>query len=101
MIGCGLNVQWIHANCCSVFTAFTKQEFDWMLSRVVPGTVYLGLGSLALIVLEALTVSIVDVPGTFSKISTVLSTLFYTAVAASIFGISIVSVAQNIVKLQF
>jgi len=72
-----------------------------MLSRVVPGTVYLGLGSLALIVLEALTVSIVDVPGTFSKISTVLSTLFYTAVAASIFGISIVSVAQNIVKLEF
>jgi hypothetical protein len=100
VIGCRLNVQWIHAN-CSVFTAFTKQEFDWMLSRVVPGTVYLGLGSLALIVLEALTVSIVDVPGTFSKISTVLSTLFYTAVAAFIFGISIVSVARNIAKSQF
>jgi len=70
--------------------AFTKQEFDWMLSRVVPATVYLGLGSLALIVLEAVTVSIVDFPGTYSKISTVLSTLFYTAVAAFIFGISIV-----------
>jgi hypothetical protein len=69
-----------------------------MLSRVVPGTVYLGLGSLALIVLEALMVSIVDMPGTFSKISTVLSTLFYTAVAAFIFGISIVSVVPNIVN---
>ena len=72
-----------------------------MLSRVVPGTVYLGLGSLALIVLEALTVSILDVPGTLSKITTVLSTLFYTAVAAFIFGISIVSVAPNTVKSQF
>lgn len=71
-----------------------------MLSRVVPGTVYLGLGSLALIVLEALIVSIMDVPGTFSKISTVLSTLFYTAVAAFIFGISTVSVAPNTVKSQ-
>ena len=100
-MGCGLNIQWIHANHFSVFTAFTKQEFDWILSRVVPGTVYLGLGSLALIVLEALTMSIVDVPGTFSKISTVLSTLFYTAVAAFIFGISIVSAAPNTVKSQF
>jgi hypothetical protein len=72
-----------------------------MLSRVVPATVYLGLGSLVLIVLEAVTVSIVDFPGTYNKISTVLSTLFYTAVAAFIFGISIVSVAQNIVKSQF
>ena len=72
-----------------------------MLSRVVPATVYLGLGSLALIVLEALTLSILDFPGTYSKISTVLSTLFYTAVAVFIFSISIVSVAQNIVKSQF
>jgi len=71
-----------------------------MLSRVVPGTVYLGLGSLTLIVLEALAVSIVDVPGTFGKISTVLSTLFYTAVAAFIFGISIVSVAINIILIS-
>jgi len=70
-----------------------------MLSRVVPGTVYLGLGSLALIVLEALVLSIVDVPGTFSKISTVLSTLFYTAVAAFIFGISIVSFATNVILI--
>jgi hypothetical protein len=83
-----------------VFTAFTKQEFDWLLSRVVPGTVYLGLVSLAVIVLEALTLSIVDVPGTFSKISTVLTTLFYTAIAAFIFGISIVSVAANTVQSQ-
>jgi len=97
-LGCRLNIQWIHANRFSVFTAFTKQEFDWVLSRVVPGTVYLGLGSLALVVLEALTVSIVDVPGTLSKILTVLSTLFYTAVAAFIFSISIVSVAPNTVK---
>ncbi|PSN35844.1 Lipase maturation factor 2 [Blattella germanica] len=26
--------------------AFTKQDFDWMLSRAVPATVYIGLGSL-------------------------------------------------------
>jgi hypothetical protein len=96
----GLNIQWIHTNCCYVFTAFTKQEFDWVLSRVVPGSVYIGLGTLALIVLEAVTVSIVDAPGTFSKISTVLSTLFYTAVAAFIFGISIVSVALYSVESQ-
>jgi hypothetical protein len=63
--------------------------------------VYLGLASFALIVLEALTMSIVDIPGTFSKISTVLSTLFYTAIAAFIFGISIVSVAVNKLESQF
>lgn len=68
-----------------------------MLSRVVPGSVYLGLGSLALVVAEALTVSIMDIPGTFSKISTVLTTLFYTAVAAFVFGISLVSIVHNIV----
>jgi hypothetical protein len=67
---------------------------------VVPGAVYLGLVSLALIVLEAVTVSIVDVAGTFNKISTVFSTLFYTAVAAFIFGISIVSVTPNTVQSQ-
>jgi len=80
---------------CYLFTAFTKQEFDWVLSRVVPGSVYLGLGSLALVVAEALTVSIMDIPGTFSRISAVLTTLFYTAVAAFIFGISIVSIAHS------
>jgi hypothetical protein len=79
-----------------VLAAFTKQEFDWVLSHVVPGSVYLGLGSLALIVAEALTVSM-DIPGTFSKISSVLTTLFYTAVAAFIFGISLVSIVHNIV----
>lgn len=68
-----------------------------MLSRVVPGSVYLGLGSLALVVAEALTVSIMDIPGTFSKISTVLTTLFYTAVAAFVFGISLVSIVHNMV----
>jgi hypothetical protein len=80
-----------------VFAAFTKQEFDWALSRVVPGSVYLGLGSLALVVAEALTVSIMDIPGTFSKISTILTTLFYTTVAAFVFGISVVSIVHNIV----
>ncbi|KDR11021.1 lipase maturation factor 2-like [Zootermopsis nevadensis] len=70
--------------------AFTKQELDWVLSRVVPGSVYLGFVSLSLIVAEALTVSILEIPGIFSKIQTILTTLFYTGVAAFVFGISLV-----------
>lgn len=70
--------------------AFTKQEFDWLLSFLVPGSVYLGLSALVPILTEALAVSITDIPGTFAKISAILTTLFYTIVAVFIFGISIV-----------
>jgi hypothetical protein len=81
---------------CFVFTAFTTQEFDWLLSFLVPGSVYLGLSALVPILTEALTLSITDVPGILAKISTILTTLFYTIVAVFIFGISIVSIAHNI-----
>lgn len=76
-----------------MFTAFTKQEFDWLLSFLVPGSVYLGLSALVPILTEALAVSITDITGTFAKISAILTTLFYTIVAVFIFGISIVSIA--------
>lgn len=66
-----------------------------MLSRVVPGSVYLGFVSLSLIVAEALTVSILEIPGIFSKIQTILTTLFYTGVAAFVFGISLVSIVRK------
>jgi hypothetical protein len=79
-----------------VFTAFTKQEFDWLLSFLVPGSVYLGLSALVPILTEALAISITDIPGTFAKISAILTTLFYTTVAVFIFGISIVSIAHNV-----
>ncbi|XP_069702878.1 lipase maturation factor 2-like isoform X1 [Periplaneta americana] len=68
--------------------AFTKHEFDWALSRAVPASVYIALGSLAIVVGEAISTCILDVPGTFGKVSSILSTLFYTSAACFIFGIS-------------
>jgi hypothetical protein len=79
-----------------VFTAFTTQEFDWLLSLLVPGSVYLSSSALIPILTEAVTNSIMDVPGILAKISTILTTVFYTVVAVFIFGISIVSIAHNI-----
>ncbi|KAJ4439356.1 hypothetical protein ANN_07478 [Periplaneta americana] len=75
--------------------AFTKHEFDWALSRAVPASVYIALGSLAIVVGEAISTCILDVPGTFGKVSSILSTLFYTSAACFIFGISTVSELTN------
>lgn len=70
--------------------AFTKPQFDWTLSRAVPASVYIALASLALIVGEAISSCILDMPSTFGKVTSILSTLFYTAAACFIFGISTV-----------
>ncbi|KAJ9576239.1 hypothetical protein L9F63_006901 [Diploptera punctata] len=69
---------------------FTKQQFDWALSRVVPATVYIGLASLAVIIAEALIASVLNYTGTFSKLSTIFTTVSFGLAAAFIFGISTV-----------
>lgn len=70
--------------------AFTKQEFDQALAKTVPISVYIALGSLVLLIIQSLSSSFIDSTGSFSKFSTVTSTLFYSAAAVSIFGLSIV-----------
>lgn len=70
--------------------AFTRQEFDRVLGKAVPATIYIGLASLAFVVIQAVASSIVVTGGTYSKLRTIFSTLFYTGAAVFIFGISIV-----------
>nr|CAD7577158.1 unnamed protein product [Timema californicum] len=70
--------------------AFTKQEFDWALSKALPAVIYVGLSSLTIHILKAVMLSVLEPQTTFAKITTLLSTVFYSAAALFIFGISIV-----------
>nr|CAD7203947.1 unnamed protein product [Timema douglasi] len=70
--------------------SFTKQEFDWALSKALPAVIYVGLSSLTIHILKAVMLSVLEPQTTFAKLTTVLSTVFYSAAALFIFGISIV-----------
>nr|CAD7409137.1 unnamed protein product [Timema cristinae] len=73
-----------------VFITFTKQEFDWALSKALPAVIYVGLSSLTIHILKAVMLSVLEPQTTFAKVTTLLSTVFYSAAAMFIFGISIV-----------
>ncbi|XP_015590063.1 lipase maturation factor 2 [Cephus cinctus] len=70
--------------------AFTEEQFDYVLSRVIPISVYIALVSLGFTVADAVTNSILTIKGIQNKILTTLTTIFYTAIVVFLFAISIV-----------
>nr|CAD7203946.1 unnamed protein product [Timema douglasi] len=84
------NIRWTPNNTLDLNIAFTKQEFDWALSKALPAVIYVGLSSLTIHILKAVMLSVLEPQTTFAKLTTVLSTVFYSAAALFIFGISIV-----------
>lgn len=75
---------------CSL-SAFSPSQFDSALGKVVPFSVYVGLGGLAFAFASGLTDAVVNQSGVARKIFFTSSVLVYTAVAAFLFGISLVS----------
>nr|CAD7433739.1 unnamed protein product [Timema monikensis] len=84
------NIRWTPNNTLDLNIAFTKQEFDWALSKALPAVIYVGLSSLTIHILKAVMLSVLEPQTTFAKVTTLLSTVFYSAAAMFIFGISIV-----------
>ena len=75
---------------CS-FSAFSPSQFDAALGKLVPFSVYLGLSGLILSFASSLVDSVLNGSGLWKKIFYISSTLVYTAVAAFLFGVSLVS----------
>lgn len=73
-----------------IIPAFTKEQFDYVLSRAVPISIYMGVISLGFTVANAIVVSLLAVKGTRNKIVTTLITSLYTAAVCFIFALSIV-----------
>ncbi|XP_049810816.1 lipase maturation factor 2-like [Schistocerca nitens] len=70
--------------------AFTRQQFDQALSKAVPLTIYVGLASLGLVIVEAVSTALVESQTFARRAVTVLTTLLYAAAALFIFAISTV-----------
>ncbi|RZC35518.1 lipase maturation factor 2, partial [Asbolus verrucosus] len=74
--------------------AFSKDQFDYVLKQGLIITVYLGLISLGITILRALSVSLFEVQGSGTKILTVMSTIFYSGFAVLLFFASTVPLAS-------
>ncbi|KAG5889431.1 hypothetical protein JTB14_032764 [Gonioctena quinquepunctata] len=74
--------------------AFTKSQFDTLLSRALTYTIYFGLASLVTTILYALSNVLFDNQGSGNKPLAVLSTIFYAAIACLIFSSSTVPLAS-------
>ncbi|XP_033224978.1 lipase maturation factor 2-like [Belonocnema kinseyi] len=70
--------------------AFTQKQFDEVLAKAVPISVYIGMISLGFTVADAVTNSILNVKGLKKKVTTTLVTVFYTLIVGSIFALSVV-----------
>ncbi|OAD57121.1 Lipase maturation factor 2 [Eufriesea mexicana] len=73
--------------------AFTKEQFDYVLSQTIPISIYIGIISLAFTVIKAIVISLLAVKGIQNKIFTTFVTSLYTIVMCFIFAISIVPYA--------
>ncbi|XP_066594651.1 lipase maturation factor 2-like [Prorops nasuta] len=69
---------------------FTQEQFDYVLYRVIPISIYIGLTSLAFTILNAITNSLATVKGTRNKIITTFITLLYSTIVTFIFAMSVV-----------
>lgn len=70
--------------------AFTQEQFDHVLSRVIPISIYIGVISLGITVANAIVASLLAVKGLKNKIFTTFITILYTVAVCFIFAISIV-----------
>ncbi|CAL7934808.1 unnamed protein product [Xylocopa violacea] len=73
--------------------AFTQEQFDYVLSRAIPISIYIGITSLGFMVANAIVTSLLTVKGIRNKISATFVTSLYTAAVCFIFAISIVPYA--------
>ncbi|KAJ8669667.1 hypothetical protein QAD02_000926 [Eretmocerus hayati] len=69
---------------------FTQEQFEYVLSRAVPYSVYIAFTTLGFTVAYAYANSIVNVRGMKNKFTSTLVTSFYSAVVIFIFAISVV-----------
>lgn len=77
------------------FVAFTKEQFDYVLSRVVSFSICVGIASLGLTAVDSVANSAMTTKGTRNKITTTIVTIFYTIAVCLIFAISLVSTTDN------
>ncbi|XP_076628349.1 lipase maturation factor 2 [Colletes latitarsis] len=73
--------------------AFTQDQFNYILSRAVPISVYIGVASLSFAIADAIVNSLLTVKGMRNKIFTTFVTSLYTAAVCFIVAISIVPYA--------
>lgn len=73
------------------FLAFTQKQFDYVLSRIIPISIYIGVISLGITAANAIVASLLTVKGMRNKIFTTFVTILYTVAVCLIFAISIVS----------
>lgn len=70
--------------------AFTKEQFDYVLSRIVSVSMLIGLASLGLTAVDSIVNSVMSAKGIRNKVTTTIITLFYTIGVCLIFAISLV-----------
>ncbi|EFN87863.1 lipase maturation factor 2 [Harpegnathos saltator] len=75
--------------------AFTKEQFDYILSRVIPFSIYIGTISLGVTTMYALINSAYFTKGMYNKMTSTIVTIFYGLVVWSIFTISLVPYAVS------
>lgn len=73
-----------------IISAFTQEQFDYVLSRTIPISISIGIISLAFTVVNALVTSLLAIKGIQNKILATFVTSLYTAAVCFIFAISIV-----------
>lgn len=74
------------------FIAFTPKQFDYILSRVVLFSMYMGLASLGFTLIDSIITSAYFAKGTRDKIITMIMTIFYIIAVCCIFTLSLVSI---------
>ncbi|XP_050457179.1 lipase maturation factor 2-like [Cataglyphis hispanica] len=70
--------------------AFTKEQFDYVLPRVVSFSICIGIASLGLTAVDSISNSAMTIKGTRNKITTTIVTIFYTIAVCLIFALSLV-----------
>lgn len=73
-----------------IISAFTQEQFDYVLSRTIPVSISIGIISLAFTIVNALVTSLLAIKGIQNKILATFVTSLYTAAVCFIFAISIV-----------
>ncbi|XP_031845140.1 lipase maturation factor 2 isoform X2 [Nomia melanderi] len=70
--------------------AFTQEQFNYVLSRAIPISIYIGVASLGFTIADAIVNSLITVKGVQNKVVTIFVTGLYTVAVCFIFAISIV-----------
>ncbi|XP_011865259.1 PREDICTED: lipase maturation factor 2-like [Vollenhovia emeryi] len=69
---------------------FTPEQFDYVLSRAVLFSIYIGLASLGLTLVDSIVTSVYFAKATYDKIMALLRTILYITAIGWIFAISLV-----------